>query len=106
MADISDSNIGRAVCFVCSRLWCGFSCFLLEHSARPCLLHGKCRTMAAVSFDSVVSLYYEPLYKFAFSLTRAEADACDLTQQTFYIWATKGSQLRDETKAKTWLFTT
>ena len=54
----------------------------------------------------MVACYYEPLYQFAFSLTRAEADACDLTQQTFYVWATKGHQLRDVTKVKTWLFTT
>jgi len=53
-----------------------------------------------------VSSYYGPLYQFAFSLTRSEADACDLTQQTFYIWATKGHQLRDGSKVKTWLFTT
>jgi RNA polymerase sigma-70 factor (ECF subfamily) len=52
-----------------------------------------------------VSLHYEQLYKFAFSLTRIEADACDLTQQTFYIWATKGHQLRDRSKVKSWLFT-
>jgi RNA polymerase sigma-70 factor (ECF subfamily) len=57
-------------------------------------------------FESIVALYYAPLYQFAFSLTRAEADACDLTQQTFYVWATKGHQLRDKTKVKTWLFTT
>lgn len=57
-------------------------------------------------FESIVARYYEPLYQFAFSLTRAEADACDLTQQTFYVWATKGHQLRDRTKVKTWLFTT
>jgi RNA polymerase sigma-70 factor (ECF subfamily) len=54
----------------------------------------------------VVAAYYEPLYQFAFSLTRTEADACDLTQQTFYVWATKGHQLRDASKVKTWLFTT
>jgi RNA polymerase sigma-70 factor (ECF subfamily) len=60
----------------------------------------------SVDFESLVARYYEPLYQFAFSLTRAEADACDLTQQTFYIWATKGHQLRDLTKVKTWLFTT
>ena len=58
------------------------------------------------NFESVVARYYEPLYQFAFSLTRAEADACDLTQQTFYVWATKGHQLRDRAKVKTWLFTT
>src|SRR5271169_1334404 len=62
--------------------------------------------MTGPDFESVVAQYYEPLYRFAFSLTRAEADAYDLTQQTFYVWATKGHQLRDNSKAKTWLFTT
>lgn len=62
--------------------------------------------MASLDFESVVASYYEPLYQFAFSLTRTEADACDLTQQTFYVWATKGHQLRDVSKVKTWLFTT
>jgi RNA polymerase sigma-70 factor (ECF subfamily) len=61
---------------------------------------------SGLNFESVVASYYEPLYQFAFGLTRAEADACDLTQQTFYVWATKGHQLRDQTKVKTWLFTT
>lgn len=56
-------------------------------------------------FEQIVSQHYESLYKFAFSLTRAEADAYDLTQQTFYIWATKGHQLRDLSKVKSWLFT-
>ena len=59
-----------------------------------------------LDFEGVVALYYEPLYKFAFSLTRAGDEACDLTQQTFYVWASKGHQLRDRTKVKTWLFTT
>jgi len=57
-------------------------------------------------FESLVERFYAPLYQFAFSLTRAEADACDLTQQTFAIWAAKGHQLRDASKVKTWLFTT
>src|SRR3954451_25096086 len=60
----------------------------------------------SLDFESLVGRYYSSLYKFAYSLTQAEADACDLTQQTFYIWATKGHQLRDETKVKSWLFTT
>ncbi len=62
--------------------------------------------MAGVEFESLVAQYYEPLYKFAFSLARDESDACDLTQQTFCIWAAKGHQLRDTSKVKTWLFTT
>ena len=62
--------------------------------------------MASASFESLVTQHYQALYKFAFSLTRTEADAWDLTQQTFYVWATKGHQLREESSAKTWLFTT
>jgi RNA polymerase sigma factor (sigma-70 family) len=61
---------------------------------------------SGLDFESIVAFYYKPLYQFAFSLTRSEADACDLTQQTFYVWATKGHQLRDVSKVKTWLFTT
>ena len=59
-----------------------------------------------MDFESLVACHYKPLYQFAFSLTRDEADACDLTQQTFCIWAAKGHQLRDVSKVKTWLFTT
>jgi len=62
--------------------------------------------MDSDDFEQIVCQHYEPLYRFALSLTHAEADACDLTQQTFYIWATKGHQLRDRSKVKTWLFTT
>jgi RNA polymerase sigma factor (sigma-70 family) len=61
---------------------------------------------AKPDFESLVASYYRPLYQFAYSLTQAESDACDLTQQTFYVWATKGHQLRDPSKVKTWLFTT
>ena len=57
-------------------------------------------------FEAIVSEHYEPLFRFAMSLTRSESDAQDLTQQTFYIWATKGHQLRDFAKVKTWLYTT
>ncbi|HEY3862681.1 MAG TPA: RNA polymerase sigma factor [Verrucomicrobiae bacterium] len=62
--------------------------------------------MPGPEFETVVASYYEPLYRFAISLTRSEADACDLAQQTFYMWATKGHQLRDSSKVKSWLFTT
>lgn len=59
-----------------------------------------------LDFESLVRQYYAPLYRFALSLTHKESDACDLTQQTFYVWATKGHQLQDLSKAKSWLFTT
>lgn len=61
---------------------------------------------AELAFEGLVTQYYAGLYQFALSLTQAEADACDLTQQTFYLWAAKGHQLRDASKVKTWLFTT
>src|SRR3954465_8721913 len=57
-------------------------------------------------FEAIVGEHYQPLFRFAMSLTRSEFDAQDLTQQTFYAWATKGHQLRDISKVKTWLFTT
>jgi RNA polymerase sigma-70 factor (ECF subfamily) len=62
--------------------------------------------MPGPDFEAVVAGYYVPLYRFAISLARSEADACDLTQQTFYMWASKGQQLRDPSKVKSWLFTT
>ncbi len=62
--------------------------------------------MGGLSFESVVEEFYMPLYRFALSLSRNPSDAGDLTQQTFYIWARKGHQLRDSSKTKTWLFTT
>ncbi|HEU5397454.1 MAG TPA: RNA polymerase sigma factor [Verrucomicrobiae bacterium] len=62
--------------------------------------------MAELDFENLVSRHYTPLYQFAYSLTRDEAEAGDLTQQTFCVWAKKGHQLRDPAKVKSWLFTT
>ena len=61
---------------------------------------------SADQFETIVSEHYEPLFRYAMSLTRSESDGRDLTQQTFYVWATKGHQLRDISRVKTWLFTT
>jgi len=60
---------------------------------------------SAPDFAALVTAHYEGLFRFALSLTRQEADASDLVQQTFYIWATKGASLRDPAKVKSWLFT-
>jgi RNA polymerase sigma-70 factor (ECF subfamily) len=61
--------------------------------------------VADLDFEKLVEDYHMPLYRFALSLSRKESDAADLTQQTFYLWASKGHQLRDASKVKTWLFT-
>jgi len=62
--------------------------------------------MPTDDFTRLVDAYYTPLFRFALSLARNEADAGDLTQQTFLIWAKRGQELRDQTKVKSWLFTT
>ena len=57
-------------------------------------------------FQQLVDTHYQPLYRFGFSLAKDPDRAADLVQQTFCIWAQKGHQLKDRSKAKTWLFTT
>ncbi len=57
-------------------------------------------------FAELVDAHYQALFRFGISLTRDSDRAADLVQETFCIWAAKGSQLRDRSKAKTWLFTT
>ena len=47
-----------------------------------------------MDFPQLVDLHYRGLFQFALSLARSEADAADLTQETFLRWAEKGSQLR------------
>jgi RNA polymerase sigma-70 factor (ECF subfamily) len=62
--------------------------------------------MSSEVFTQLVDAHYTSLYRFALSLARNTADAGDLVQQTFFIWATKGHGLRESAKAKSWLFTT
>jgi len=62
--------------------------------------------MSSEAFTQLVDANYAALYRFALSLARNPADAGDLVQQTFFIWATKGHGLREIAKAKSWLFTT
>lgn len=63
-------------------------------------------TLDLKSFEDIVGRYYESLYRFAYSLSQREADACDLTQETFRQLGAKAHQLRDASKVKSWLFTT
>lgn len=57
-------------------------------------------------FAELVDAHYQALFRFGMSLTRNVDRASDLVQETFCIWAAKNEQLRDRSKAKTWLFTT
>ena len=75
-------------------------------SQLPPLMREFRRMPSDPEFENLVNLYYRDLYRFGFCLTQSEADACDLTQQTFYIWANKGHQLRRRASVKSWLFTT
>ena len=56
-------------------------------------------------FSELVREWYDPLYRFAFSLSGKRDDALDLTQNAFLKWARKGGTLRKRNKAKSWLFT-
>ncbi len=67
---------------------------------------GTPTSVAKVDFEHLVDVHYSALYRFAYSLAKNEMQAADLTQQTFYLWAAKGHELRDASKVKTWLFTT
>jgi RNA polymerase sigma factor (sigma-70 family) len=66
----------------------------------------KGRMSGDLDFENLVRQHYGALYRFAVTLTRNDGDAGDLVQETFLVWAAKGHQLRDPSKAKTWLFTT
>jgi RNA polymerase sigma-70 factor (ECF subfamily) len=79
---------------------------MTEYSDSPELTQETPTAMKDREFEDLVSAHYESLYRFAISLCHSEAEASDLTQQTFLRWAQRGFQLRDRSKAKTWLFTT
>lgn len=61
---------------------------------------------SAFDITPVVDAHYGDVYRFALSLVREPADACDLTQEAFLRLATHGSRLRAAGKAKAWLLTT
>jgi RNA polymerase sigma-70 factor (ECF subfamily) len=54
--------------------------------------------------QKLVDEHYVPLYRFAFRLTGVAADAEDLTQEAFCQAQQKFHQLRDQGKARAWLF--
>ena len=57
-------------------------------------------------YQQIVMLYHDSLYRFALSLSGTPDDAAELTQETYVRLLSKGSQLRDNSKVKSWMFTT
>ena len=62
--------------------------------------------MDSLDYEHAVNTFYEGLYRFAFSLAGNEDDAGELTQETYARLLSKGGQVRDPEKVKSWLFTT
>ena len=60
----------------------------------------------AIGFQELIDAHYQNLYLYALSISGSRDDAWDLTQQTFLIWARKGSTIRSEKATKSWLYTT
>jgi RNA polymerase sigma-70 factor (ECF subfamily) len=57
------------------------------------------------SITALVEAHYAPLYRYAYRLSGSSQEAEDLTQETFCQAQSKLFQLREEAKAKSWLFT-
>jgi len=54
--------------------------------------------------EQLAAAYYEPLCRYAYRLSGSPQEAEDLTQETFCQAHRKLAQLRDEGRAKAWLF--
>jgi RNA polymerase sigma-70 factor (ECF subfamily) len=59
-----------------------------------------------IDLQTIVSEHYAALYRFGLVLAKNEAEAADLTQETFLILAKHQEQIRDPERVKPWLFTT
>src|SRR5689334_10905749 len=57
-----------------------------------------------ISMHKLVETHYLMLYRFAFRLSGSQAEAEDLTQETFCQAQDKIHQLREANKAKGWLY--
>lgn len=59
----------------------------------------------SLDVKQLVADHHQSVYRYAYRLSGSVADAEDLSQQAFLIAHSKLDQLRDESAAKSWLFT-
>jgi RNA polymerase sigma-70 factor (ECF subfamily) len=59
-----------------------------------------------VDYEDAVHAHYENLFRFARRLSGNDADAADLTQDTFHRLALNLGKIRDRGKIRSWLFST
>lgn len=62
-------------------------------------------TTPNVNLTELVAAYHAELYRYAYRLSGCQADAEDLTQQTFLQAQRSQHQLRDPGSARAWLYT-
>ena len=58
-----------------------------------------------LDFETLVELYYQPVFTFAVKLSGKLEQALELTQHTFCLALNHGSYLGETARAKNWLFT-
>jgi RNA polymerase sigma-70 factor (ECF subfamily) len=58
----------------------------------------------AIDLASLIAEHHADVYRYAFRLSGVEADAEDLTQQTFLLAQQRLHQLRDPDRVRGWLF--
>lgn len=56
--------------------------------------------------QQIVKDHYQSLYRFALSLSKRSYDAEDLVHQTYVKWLKNREKIKDDSRIKSWLFTT
>jgi RNA polymerase sigma-70 factor (ECF subfamily) len=56
------------------------------------------------AIEALVEAHYAPLYRYAYRLAGSSQEAEDLTQETFCLAQHKLHQLREQDRARSWLF--
>lgn len=75
-----------------------------QHTVPSMDTHGEMN--GRIDLEAAVRDHYKPVYRFAYSLAKNQADAADLTQYAYERLAMKWKQVADPSKVKGWLQST